>query len=394
MIRNTIFRPVNVEAQQNNPHSLLWWTKRLIAIRKRYRAFSRGSMAFLAPENRKIMAFVRACGEERILVVANLSRFVQYAELDLSAFKGLRPVEVFGRTEFPPIGDAPYFLSLGPHTFYWFELADASAQGAWDGGLRLDGMPDAQVRVEKGWREVFSGKGRRALEEALLAHLPGRSWFSGQGEVLHAAVRYGVDMRLAEGDVRLCLVRVEYKDRDAATYAMALGFAKGEEARRVAERRPVAVVARVLLAATGEEGVLFDMYGEREFCQELLLAMAHRRVLRGDGGRLAPVRTPAFRRMAVGLGGLGGREPLVDVREQGNTVALFGEQFAIKLLRRMEPVTNPELEAAWQLAGRSFAYVPVLAGAVEFRRDAGRGHDPGRGAGLCPQSGGGPGPCP
>ncbi|MGE4298633.1 MAG: maltose alpha-D-glucosyltransferase [Desulfovibrionaceae bacterium] len=365
------FETVNVEAQQNNPHSLLWWTRRLIAMRKRYKAFSRGSLAFLTPENRKIMAFVRTCGGERILVVANLSRFVQYAELDLSAFRGQRPVEVFGRTEFPTIGDAPYFLTLGPHTFYWFELTDSPQLGAWEGAGQADDLPSARLQAETNWREVFGGKERRALEEALIVHVPGRSWFSGRGRILHAAVRHGVDMWLAEGDARLCLVRVEYKDADAETYAMALGFASGEAARRAVERRPASVVARLRLAATGEEGVLFDMYGEREFCQELLLAMAHRRVLRGGGGKLAPVRTPAFRRMAMGLGGLGAREPVVDVREQGNTVALFGEQFALKLLRRMEPVTNPELEAAWQLAGRGFAHVPALAGAVEFRRESG-----------------------
>ncbi len=101
------YEAVNVEAQQNNPHSLLWWTKRLIALRKRTKAFGRGSLQFLYPKNAKVLVFVRRFGEETILVVANLSRFVQFVELDLSAHKGLVPMEMFGNVPFPPIGDLP-----------------------------------------------------------------------------------------------------------------------------------------------------------------------------------------------------------------------------------------------------------------------------------------------
>src|SRR5205807_928444 len=110
------YEAFNVEAQQNNPHSMLWWMKRLIAMRKRYKAFGRGTMEFLYPENHRVLAFIRRYQDEVILVVANLSRFVQYAGLDLSLFKGKAPVELFGRAQFPPGGDSPYFLTLGQHS--------------------------------------------------------------------------------------------------------------------------------------------------------------------------------------------------------------------------------------------------------------------------------------
>ncbi|HSH22096.1 MAG TPA: maltose alpha-D-glucosyltransferase, partial [Candidatus Caenarcaniphilales bacterium] len=99
------YEALNVEAQQNNPNSLLWWMKRLIALRKQHPAFGRGSLTFLHPDNRRIVAFMREYEGERILVVANTSRFVQYAELDLAAYDGLVPVEMFGRVEFPRLGD-------------------------------------------------------------------------------------------------------------------------------------------------------------------------------------------------------------------------------------------------------------------------------------------------
>ncbi|RMD74642.1 MAG: maltose alpha-D-glucosyltransferase, partial [Chloroflexi bacterium] len=116
------YETVNVETQSANQHSLLWWTKRLIALRKRYSAFGRGTLEFLYPENRKVLCFLRKTADQILLAVFNLSRFVQGVEIDLSPYRGLMPVELFGQVEFPPIGDQPYFLTLGPHSFYWFTL--------------------------------------------------------------------------------------------------------------------------------------------------------------------------------------------------------------------------------------------------------------------------------
>jgi len=116
------YQAVNVEAQNRLPTSLLNWMKRMIAVRKRYRAFGRGSMEFLHPENQKILVYLRRYEHETLLCVVNLSRFVQYAELNLSEFDGWQPVELIGEIRFPHIGELPYFLTLGPHAFYWFRL--------------------------------------------------------------------------------------------------------------------------------------------------------------------------------------------------------------------------------------------------------------------------------
>jgi maltose alpha-D-glucosyltransferase/alpha-amylase len=129
------YETVNVEARQNNPSSSLWYMKRLISLRKRFRAFGRGAIEFLYPENAKVLAFVRSYEEEKVLVVANLSRFSQFVELDLSAFVRRVPVELFGQTEFPVIKDQPYLLTLGPHAFYWFALEQQPGR-----------------RIKEGWR--------------------------------------------------------------------------------------------------------------------------------------------------------------------------------------------------------------------------------------------------
>jgi maltose alpha-D-glucosyltransferase / alpha-amylase len=121
------YQSVNVEAQRRMPSSLLNWMRRLIAIRKRYPVFGRGTIEFLHPANLAVLAYLRCHDNQTILVVNNLSRFVQPVELDLSPFTGCVPVELFGETVFPRVADAPYFLSLGPHTFYWFRLEKSGA---------------------------------------------------------------------------------------------------------------------------------------------------------------------------------------------------------------------------------------------------------------------------
>ncbi|HEX2864241.1 MAG TPA: maltose alpha-D-glucosyltransferase [Deinococcales bacterium] len=126
---------VNVEAQERSPSSLLNWVRRMLALRKRYPVFGRGSITFLKPKNQKVLAYVREFDGVRVLVVNNLSRFVQPAELDLSAYAGSAPVELIGETPFPPIGDLPYFVTLGPHAFYWFRLDASPEAGAGAGNL-------------------------------------------------------------------------------------------------------------------------------------------------------------------------------------------------------------------------------------------------------------------
>ncbi len=124
IISNPIYgyQAVNVESQRRFDHSLLSWMKRLIRLRKSTRVFGRGAIELLAPENHRVLAYVRSLGSERILVVANLSSQAQAAELDLRRWKGAIPIEMFGGNLFPPIGDAPYLLTLGPYQFYWFRL--------------------------------------------------------------------------------------------------------------------------------------------------------------------------------------------------------------------------------------------------------------------------------
>jgi maltose alpha-D-glucosyltransferase/alpha-amylase len=123
------YQGVNVEAQERTPTSLLRWMRRLIAVRKQFKAFGRGTQRFLETGNRRVLVFLREYEDETILCVNNLSRYAQPVELDLRDYAGRVPVEVWSEQPFPSIGELPYFFTLGPHNFLWFRLVDASALG-------------------------------------------------------------------------------------------------------------------------------------------------------------------------------------------------------------------------------------------------------------------------
>jgi len=358
------YEAVNVEAQQGNPHSLLWWTRRLIALRQRHRAFSRGSLTFLFPRNHRVLAFVRQHEGETILVVANLSRFVQHAELDLSAFAGTSPVELFGRNRFPRVERQPYPMTIGPHSFFWFALEPAAAARPVDSG----GETVARIALDDleggGWESALAGPGRARLEAALPAVLAARRWFGGKARTVRA-VRLAEAVPLAAGAV-LALLDVDYTEGEAESYALPLAFAAGERAREIALRSPQAVVARL----DGEEsGLLYDALFEPPFARGLFEAIARRRRFRdeeGAGSELAAYPTPAFRALA-GAGEAG--DAAVLQAEQSNTSVVFGDRFILKLYRRLDEGINPDLELGRFLTEKAgFAHTPPVAGAIELRR--------------------------
>jgi maltose alpha-D-glucosyltransferase/alpha-amylase len=124
VISNAVYgyQAVNVDSQKRFAHSLLSWMRSLIQTRNLFRVFSRGSMEFLHPSNHRVLAYIRQWGEEKVLVVNNLSSSAQAVELDVQRYKGYIPIEMFGRNLFPRFGDLPYLLTLGPYHFYWFRL--------------------------------------------------------------------------------------------------------------------------------------------------------------------------------------------------------------------------------------------------------------------------------
>jgi maltose alpha-D-glucosyltransferase/alpha-amylase len=363
------YEMVNVENQQANQHSLLWWTKRLIALRRRYQAFGRGTLEFLQPDNRKVLCFVRRYNDESILVVANMSRFVQGVEIDLAPFKGTMPVEMFGQVEFPPIGDAPYFITIGPHAFYWFSLVPQRVEG-----VRGDLLPtDAELpllTIEAGSWDALLYDGRQTqLERALPQYLRPRRWFGAKArKIKSVSLVDSIMLPFGSGVAYLALANVQYTEGSAETYLVPVAYAEGERVGQIlADARHTAIARLKVRRGQEEPGLLYDPLGDRDFARALLDLILSRRRLKGaSGGELGGHPTRALRSILAGTDGL---EPQVMRGEQSNSSISFGGRLIMKLFRKVDTGVNPDLEIGRFLTEeRSFPHTSPLAGAIEYER--------------------------
>lgn len=355
------YEAVNVEAQQNNPNSLLWWMKRVISMRKRFRAFGRGSIEFLLPDNPKILAYIRRDGDEIILIVANLSRFTQFTELNLEEFQGLVPLELFGQTEFPVISKDPYQVMLGPHGFSWFSL-----QPQRPAVLGLTTMPTEfpEIVMRGSWERFPSGAVRTAVEGILPTFLTQRRWFGGKNRrIREVEIVESIPMPILEDKpVYVTLLEVKYLESEPETYALPLSVAYDEEAENVLENLPQAVVAII----KGERPtVLYDAMWNGDFCSALLTAIAEDKNFAGTDGKLLTTRASGWEivedNQAI--------DPTISRGEQSNTSIVFGDQFILKLFRRLEPGVNPDLEITRFLTEQQqYPNSPEVLGYVEYHR--------------------------
>ncbi len=356
------YEAINVEMQSKNPNSLLWWMKRHIALRKEHKAFSRGTLEFLHPSNRRVLAFLRRYQDNLILVVANLSRFPQSADLDLSQFKGMAPVEMFGRSEFPPIGDQGYTITLGRYGFYWFSLEPQRAPiESIIGGPAQEHIP---VLAVESWDDVLSPEIRDAIERLMPALLPTRRWFRAKARKIRT-VEMIEAIRLPQTSSYLTLINVDYTDADPEMYLVPLSVATGERARQLITEMPHALVAR-LQGPDGGEGALYGAIWDREFCEALFDSIVRRRRFKGERGELVAAQTRALRH--IWSPGETRLEASLQQAEQSNSSVVYGDKFILKLFRRLEPGINPDLEVGYFLSEKiCFPHTALVAGALEYR---------------------------
>jgi maltose alpha-D-glucosyltransferase / alpha-amylase len=357
------YEALNVEAQQSNPNSLLWWTKRIIALRKRFQAFGRGSVEFLHPSNPRVLAFVRRFDDELILVVANLSRHVQYVELDLAAMKGMIPVELMGRTKFPAIGDAPYLLTLGGHDFYWFSL-EAARQTPQE--LRLSDLGPVSVTCASA-DELLFGAERALVEELLPAYLDARGWTS--AAVSGAKVVEAIRLPRADGHAPeapplvLAVVRVDYSEGEPETFVLPL-FVVPTGTALPAGTAPGTILAQLQFVGPQADpgALLVEASGE-----------AAGRVLLDAVGRGATFRALNGKVTAEAVAGMvieehAERDARIVASDRLGVSIAYGSSLVLKLYYRMEEGTAPELEVGRYLDAKGLAGItPRVLGSVEYR---------------------------
>jgi maltose alpha-D-glucosyltransferase/alpha-amylase len=353
------YEAINVEAQQGDPSSLLNWMRNMIALRKLFRVFGRGTIEFLDPANRKILAYLREYGGEQILCVANLSRFAQPVDLDLSKLEGVIPVEMLGYVEFPAIERHPYRLTLAPYSFLWLELQ----QRADSVRTETDVAERATLNATAGWEGVLAGSSRQRLETVdLPAFLLKQRWFAGKSRGIKSTrIVDWVTMNSSHAALALAEVRSDSGLSDTYLLPLAMTWgSEGEELQRVA---PHAVIAPIASGKT--VGILHDGVFDDKTCGALFSLIEKSDELPMHQGRIRGVRGTAFQNI------LGTVELPLPVRrgsaEQSNTSILYGDRFILKLFRRQESGLNPDSEIGRYLTEKtSFDRIPPFAGLIEY----------------------------
>jgi maltose alpha-D-glucosyltransferase/alpha-amylase len=362
------FQAVNAEAQSRDPSSLLNWTRRILAVRKQYHCFGRGTLEFVRAQNRKVLAYVRSYDGEHILCVANLAQTAQAVELDLAKYKGRVPVELMGRNAFPPIGELPYFLTLPAHGFFWLLLSESAAAPSW----HIERLPTAELPVlvlTDGLATLLadtpgattSATARRTMQhlehEVLPEFLRPRGWLlkeQGQFGAAHLGMR--TLWRFEQRTFLLNYVDVQQGER-VQRYFLPMTIAWEDATDTGALRTAEWTLAKVREHARA--GVLIDAFADPLFCAHLVRCIAQRAWVPFGGGELRFDRE----------GELGSVETALEAvhhigSESTNTSIIFNDRLFMKVYRRVEVGIHPDVEMVRYLTQAGFTAVAPLLGTI------------------------------
>ncbi len=356
------YAAVNVEAQASDAHSVLNWMRRMLAVRKRHRAFGRGALQFLYPGNRKVLSYLRhgtsADGNaETILCVYNVGRTAQAVELDLSAFTGRVPVDLLGGSAFPPIGQLTYLLTLPPYGFYWFILATEAALPHWH--IRpSEPLPElSTLVVHDGLNDVLLPAARKIIEtDALPPYLARRRWFASKNQKMISARLVRTDKIPGQAmDIILAEVEVQLANR-TEHYQLPLGIAWNDG-------NVSALTQQLALAQVRQShrmGYLTDAFSLDAFPLGVIRSMRGRVVRHISEGEVRCTATSHFDAIELP------KNP--EIRrlsaEQSNSSLIVGDLVVIKLIRRVMHGINPEVEMVRYLTEQGYTNTPPLLGEI------------------------------
>ena len=349
------YEAVNVETQRRNTSSLLWFMKRMITMRKKFKAFSRGDMEFVWVSNPKILAFTRSYEDETILVLVNLSRYTQPAELDLSAYKGYLPIDVFSKNRFPVIKEGePYFFTLGSHGYQWFSLEKAHPES--------DGQAPKPSFKLASWDDLLKKDSVKKLEGKILpGYLQEVGWFIGKDRtVVGTEIAESAQLDLGEHKAYLLLLEMQYESGLPEHYQLPVAFVTGEALRKISENCPPAVIAN--LTVSDEEGLLVDAYYTVEMQRMLLTHFGKAAPMKLKGGSLnfatyQADNLPASDEMKTKMYGT-----------WHETIISYDDEYALKLYRRVEKTAQPDAEITRVLTEKAhFEQMLPYAGGLDWK---------------------------
>jgi len=343
------YEAVNVANQERNPSSILWWMKNTIALRKRFKAFGRGSMKMLFPSNPKVIAFIRSYQEETILVVANLSRYSQQAEIDLADYIGFTPEETVSRNRFHPIDKPLYLITLGPYYYYCFLLVQEKAP------VCITDNGNLSLIKAHCWSRLLEGVNRERLKEILPAYLGCLGWFEGTGKTIEQA-QIKDSMRIYGSHLYyLLIIKIDYSEGLPDLFLLPMAYASGDEANELSKKHPQSLITR--LCTDTEEGIIYDGIYNEDLCESLLAMILHRKSTKNAHGCLMFYPKKATRKVPE-VKGLFSKI----LKISKNTIYIeFKDKFFLKLYRRLEE-SDHEIIITKFLSENGFVNIVPFAG--------------------------------
>jgi maltose alpha-D-glucosyltransferase/alpha-amylase len=355
------YQTVNVENQEQNQTSFFWWMKRVINMRKNYKAFGRGSIEFLQPDNPKILAFIRKYEDEIILVVINLSRFSQVVELDLSEYVGYHPVEVFSKNQFPIIQDKPYIMTMGFYDYFWFIL-----QKEEEASIEKTGQHIPVMKSKKDWPDLFGNRTKSKIENQILPiFLKKQRWFASKAQkILKISITETIPIKNNNGSSLVLILKVTYTSGPEEYYHLPLSFLELEQATTLLQEKPNFILLQY--ESTEKEGIIYDSILDEDFHQTILQLVAKRRVIKTSEGKLKAYPGKYFKNIRKTMDSFEQSNPLGT--EQSNTSILYGHELIYKLFRKLDEGVNPDLEIVKYITEKTdYKNVPSFAGAIEYQ---------------------------
>ncbi|MEQ9442640.1 MAG: maltose alpha-D-glucosyltransferase [Cyclobacteriaceae bacterium] len=354
------YEAVNVELQQRNPNSMLWWMKRHISMRKNYKAFGRGNIEFLTAENAKVLAFTRTYEEETILVLANLSRFSQAVELDLREYKNHIPKELFSKNRFPKIKDYPYLCTLSPYGYQWFLLEKPEVSQE---KRSLDSF-DTFLKLTD-WKDLVKPNNRATLENYLPDYLMKCRWFGGKARTIQGIrVVHQLSLPITSIKVQLLILEVSYNEGLNELYQLPISFVDESFSDSVRSQNAQSIIGQVMIGET--KGYLYDAVYNESFRNALFEMMVKSKKVKENSSELLlkaePMVTKWYKKNKPDI------TSKVLNAEQSNTSIIYFQRYFLKLYRKIDHVINPDLEITRFLTDKAkFKHVPQYAGSIALQ---------------------------
>ncbi len=357
------YENINVENQLGNPNSLLWWMRRLIKMKKRFKAFGRGKITFLESENTKALAFVRTYESEKILVVVNLSRYAQAAAIEMQSLKDLIPVEVFSQNKFPKIGDEPYDFTLSPYGYYWFKLVEEKEN------ISIIPVNDNKIIEVKKWSDLVSVKLKDTLtNDVLLPYLNNQLWFNIRKRKIESLRIFDVipiNGKDSKFEGFTVIIEVTFFEGLYEKYRLVAGFTKGREEKMISSNHPDSIITRIVL--NGKSGILFDAsYSESYRKIMFQLFKKHSTITT----KSATVKFHVTEELKSILDDalLEQENKLVTSRYR-HVIIQYNKKFIIKLYRKIDRGSDRDVEINSYLCKKKhFKFVPKYLGQIEYTK--------------------------